>query len=631
MDNPFKKRATEYFGDPGSLISILSPEPLRRFFDGNAASCFDRLVTIVGTPGSGKTSIARLTEFDTVIALARLALLSREHKELTQTLAESGILDNSQPRILGFRLPTSSDFRNIWELPYSSKVRKGLLFSLIQSRAVLGWLRKLDSVGVDLRRIKINFLDQYGVQASLIHTDDPIEFRRHARTVEEKIFKVITALVPPDERDLAEFGPETTYEAFQIIESLTVSSIPNVCDAEVSMKPLCILDDAHELHPEQYVEVESWLKNREIKVARWIMTRVDAIGPETLRNALRQENEPNRPGSQKDRDWILRLMQRGTSSSAKRAYRSTVSDIARRYIDQMPVLRTRIKLENCLAAPAPTLNKTQMKALNNSVADLQAALGFSPERISHISSWIPGDLSSEVRLAVLRILLHREIRRTPQTDLFQLETSSPEVLPEARNVGAGLIAGAKLQLFHEFGRPFYYSFDRLADASGENIEQFIHLAGVLVELIETRVIRGRDPNLDAKTQNNALLDAAKETILNWTFPHSTEVRRLIEFIAGRCLERTLAPNAPLDDGANAFGIPQSDMDSFQKEGGLLVRVLHYALAYNAITLTEGYECKKRTWCLFQLGALPILANGLTFNRGGFCEGTLGQLIACIRE
>ena len=41
--------------------------------------------------------------------------------------------------------------------------------------------------------------------------------------------------------------------------------------------------------------------------------------------------------------------------------------------------------------------------------------------------------------------------------------------------------------------------------------------------------------------------------------------------------------------------------------------------------------QKKTWCLFQLGGLPKLDNGFTFSRGGFCEGTLGQLISSIEE
>lgn len=630
MDNPFKKRATEYFEDPASLILVLSPEPLRRFFEGNAAAYFDRLVTIVGTPGSGKTSIARLIEFDTVIALLR-SLHSKDHKDLAHTLSDCEALADSRPKILACRLPTTSDIRNIWELPYSTKVRHGLLRSLIQARAVLGWLRKLEGVGVDLSRIKIIAREQSEVQAQLIHTEDPLAFRAYARAVEEKIFKIITALVPPDESELVTSGPRTTYEAFQIVESFFVPSIPGIQDTDLSLRPLCIVDDAHELHPDQYTEVDSWLRNREIKIARWLMTRVDAIGSEALRKAL-QAPDPSQFGSTKDRDWILKLMQRGPGSTEKRAYRSTVKDIARRYIDQMPVLRRKgVQLDNCLAAPPPELTVGQLKDLEKSVTAVAKASGFSKERLEQIRSWIPSTVSDDEQLALTRILIHREMRRTPQAELFATDEPAPETLLEPRNVGSQLITGANLQLFHEFGKPYYYSFECLADASGENIEQFIHLAGVLVDQIETRVVRGRDPSLDAKAQNTILLDAAKGTIRSWNFPHSTEVKRLIDFIAERCRHRTLAPNAPLDDGANAFGIPQGDMDRFQKEGGKLVPILHYALAYNAITLNEGYECKRKTWCLFQLGGLPILANGLTFSKGGFCEGTLSDLIESIAE
>jgi hypothetical protein len=630
MDNPFKKRATEYFEDPASLILVLSPEPLRRFFEGNASAYFDRLVTVVGTPGSGKTSIARLVEFDTVIALLR-SLHSKDHKDLAQTLGECEMLADSRPKILACRLPTTSDVRNIWELPYSVKIRHGLLRSLIQARAVLGWLRKLEGVGVDLARIRIIAREQSEVQAGLIRTADPLAFRAHARAVEEKVFKIITALVPPSENELATSGLETTYEAFQIIESFLVPEISGIQGGELTLRPLCIVDDAHELHPDQYSEVDLWLKNREIKVARWLMTRVDAVSPEALRKAL-QTPDSGQFGSTKDRDWILKLMQRGSASSEKRAYRATVKDIARRYIDQMPVLRRRgVQLDNCLAAAQPELTASQLKDLEKSVLIAAKTSGFSHERLDQIRSWIPPTASADEKLALTRILIHREMRRTPQAELFATEAPTPEALPEPRNVGSQLVNGASLQLFHEFGKPYYYSFERLADASGENIEQFIHLAGVLVDQIETRVVRGRDPNLDAKAQNSILVETAKGTIRSWNFPHSSEVRRLIAFIVERCLQRTLAPNAPLDDGANAFGIPQSDMERFQREGGKLVPVLHYALAYNAITLHESYECKRKTWCLFQLGGLPILANGLTFSKGGFCEGTLSELIESVTK
>jgi hypothetical protein len=213
-----------------------------------------------------------------------------------------------------------------------------------------------------------------------------------------------------------------------------------------------------------------------------------------------------------------------------------------------------------------------------------------------------------------------------------LESDYPEPEgEEAKKVKPSLIAGANIQLLHEFDRPFYFSFDRVADASNDNIEQFINLAGSLVEMIETRLLRGHPPGLDAKMQHQTLARRADETVKAWDFPYSEAVRKLVAFIAGHCKDKTLVGNAPLDDGANAFGIPQSEMNRLQNEGGDLIPVLHYALAYNALSLFENYECKNKTWCLFELGGLPIIINGLTFSRGGFCEGHLSDLKASIAK
>jgi hypothetical protein len=193
-----------------------------------------------------------------------------------------------------------------------------------------------------------------------------------------------------------------------------------------------------------------------------------------------------------------------------------------------------------------------------------------------------------------------------------------------------LIRGAQLQLLHEYERPFFFSFERLADASSGNIEQFINLADALVDALETKLLRGKQVLLDAKEQHQCLTERATKTINEWNFPHSEATRKLVYFIAQKCLAKTMEANAPLADGANAFGIPQTEMNTLRNYPQFAL-LLHFALAYNALALKENYQCKGETWCLFVLGGLPCIRYGLTLNQGGFCEGHLAELIEAIKQ
>ncbi len=641
MDNPFKKRATEFIEDPASFVSLTSPAPLKLFFENDSSVLFDRLITVIGTPGSGKTTLARLMDIETLFILLRSN--SQNSKSLRTALVDYQVINSSNPRFLSYRLPSSSNLRDIWELPYSENLRSTLLRSFVQAKATLGWIRKLEKVEINISDIHIITKEGSETQSILLHAVNTLEFRQYARNVEEQILRVITSLLPPSEAELLDSISNLRFDAFEVIESF---SIPNNSEQDTNtllLKPMLIIDDAHELHPVQFQDLTCWLKSREMKIARWLMTRIDAISHGDFRKALIEaDNDKSRPGATIGRDHIFKLMQRERKD--RKTFRSIARDISKQYIQQMQSFRRKgiTTLSDCLSSEPIQISKIDLSKLQKLVNQLIAEISLPEYKIIKIRDSIPSKPDDRF-LATYRILLNREKKRSPQNDIFAFTVEPSDGIPALEPVETeeddkkisdkkpDLLKGAEIQLMHEYDRPFFYTFDRLADASSDNIEQFINLAGALVDGLETKLLRGKPAKLDAKEQHQLLTERAAKTIKEWDFPNSEAVKKLVAFIANKCIARTLEPNAPLDDGANAFGIPQQEMYELQSKEPAFANALHFALAYNALTLIEHYECKNKTWCIFELGGLPSIVHRLTLNRGGFCEGHLSDLLGAINQ
>ncbi|MFH1814397.1 MAG: hypothetical protein ABIF28_09565 [Pseudomonadota bacterium] len=627
--NPWHKRANEFIRDASELLPLISPRPINDFFKKDPARLFDRLVVVVGSPGSGKTTLARLLEFRTLAAMRDFEK-NADVRELLASLSKAGVLENLSPAMLALRLPTGGQLRSIWELPYDERLRHRLLRAMIQAKAVLGWLRQLEEVGVDLKKVRIVTTGHAESAREAVSADDLAGFRERARVTERAIFKLIGALVPPPEEGLGQLLSDVAYEPFSIIESIEIDKWR---DTTLRLRPMIILDDAHELHPLQLEDVDLWLRDREVKVSRWILTRPDSLNLEDFRRVLRDEERPT-PGTQPGRDRIRVLLQdTGTQPGRDRtAFRAVAEDVAKRYLHPLANFNRRgsLSLKTLLnAASVPIVADGDLRLLKADNARLALETGVSADQLAAMEAVYPSDIAEDVKAALTHIMLHRELRRTPQRSLFA-GAAEEELTQDLPKVQRALATGAELHLLHRFDRPFYFGFDRLADAGNENIEQFVTLASTLVDLLETQAIRGKPLRLDARQQHKALREHATKLIEQWDFPYAPKVRRLVEFIASRCRDLTLRSNAPLGDGANAYGVLLAEFANLGLNDEL-ARVLHYALAYQALVLIEPYVCKGKTWALLELGGLPIVANGFTLSRGGFAEGALAQLKNAVED
>ena len=171
----------------------------------------------------------------------------------------------------------------------------------------------------------------------------------------------------------------------------------------------------------------------------------------------------------------------------------------------------------------------------------------------------------------------------------------------------------------------HYGFEDLCDASNENAEVFLQYSGALVARMETLAIRNQTPALNAKAQQAALSVKAKAIINEWSFAFSRRVRKLVDAIASECVEISTTPNARLGNGANAIGIPESEMSAMLEKKSDVAVVLKHAMANGAISVRRDYGQGHKTWCLIELSGTVCLAHGLTLKRGGFLERRISYL------
>ena len=629
MVNPFEKRATEYLRDDEAFLAIVTPEPLVTFLEKPAQEerLYDRLAMIIGTPGSGKTTLARFFEFKTLRTLLRSRHLN-SYRPLVDILTSCGAIRDGHPTLVGGRLPLEAEYREFWELPYPEELRVHLMVRLLQARAVLVWLRHIQDSGVPLDEVEIVPRADAHAAVEYVGGRAGPGLLDRARDVELAIYRISAALVPPDIEDI-DPGSTDAYRPFNVIEAFRIPDGGQTLD----LRPLIMFDDAHSLHPDQLMAVRGWLVKRELKIARWVLTRLDALSSgDVLLDPTAGSDES---GLKPSREITVVPMQSGDErANERRAFRKMAKDMAGRYLRQMDMFNRRglHRLGDLLSTTPQTISDAKIRQHARHVDDLQHRYGISTERRHDLERQVrsylatTGDDGDDVRLGILSVLFERYAKRVPQRSLF--DESIDDVEPaRPLTVDAGVADGARIHLLHKYDRPYYFGVDTLCDAGSENVEQFLQLAARLVSQSETQLIRrGNDPVLPSDIQHKLLRERASQLICEWDFPQCDLVRRLANGIATQCLTKSREGNAPLGGGANSVGIPQDEFDSIPINNPDLARVIKFGVAYNAFALVPNHRTKNRTWCLIELGGVLLLHHGLTLKRGGFLERRVDDLV-----
>ena len=509
------------------------------------------------------------------------------------------------------------------------------MLSLIQARALLALFRNLTASGVR-RPADIRFVIKSDAAASadLTGGDDPELIRAKARDVERAVYSIGASLVPPALTEIEEVA-RSPYRPFDVIRNVEIEWDHG---RRVTLKPLFFLDDAHTLQEKQFDAIFRDLARREIRVGRWIMMRFDTLEPHSI---FRAPGAESLPGLKSSRDYQEVFMQTpGNRDGDRKSFRRMATDMADRYLRHYRPLRDLgfSRFTDLLQEAPASLTAGQISEFRRLVETEQRRLRIPASCRATIDQSVDeyaggarsSDLREDVKLGMSRILLHRYANRVPQQSLAIFETSDPEPnVPLKPN--SGVAEGARAHLRMLFGRPYHYGIDDLSDASDENAELFLHLAGALASRMETLAIKRSSPVLSASDQQDELVRKAADIISRWNFPYARKVSDLVEGIAAECVDETRKPNARLGAGANAVGIHQDEMDRLLKSGSEVATVLKFAVAYGAMRQPViNYGQGGKQWCLLELCGPVCLKHSLTLRRGGFLERRVADIARFIK-
>ena len=637
MINPFEKRATEYLRDDEAFLAMVTPEPLTTFFQKQAEEdrLYDRLSVIIGTPGSGKTTLARLFQFSTLRTLLRNRSMTNYKLLIDRLKACRAIDDNERPTIIGGRLPLEAEYRDFWEFPYSKDLNTKLMIALLQARTVLAWLRNIRISGGSLDQVEIMPRTDALASLTTIGGKTGQDIYNRAREMELALYKISAALVPPDIRDIPQEAI-AAYQPFDVIEEFKITD----GEEQLQLRPLVIFDDAHSLHRTQFTELRIWLARRELRVSRWVLTRLDTLTPTDvlLDRVTSADDESDESRVKPSREiTVIRMQSDGNRANERRVFRKMAKGMADRYLRQMEIFARRDlrSLGDLLSTTAKTLPDGKIQQLEKHIEELQRGYGISVQLRRRLEKDVDdyltniGEKGRDLRFGILSVLFERYAKRI-QSSLFDDSFDNVEPNPPLK-IDAGVADGARVHLLHKYERPYFFGIDTLCDASSENAEQFLQLANRLVSQLETQLIRGKEPMLTSHLQHKLLRERATEIVREWNFPQCQFVRRLANGIATECLTKSLEGNASLGGGGIAFGIPQEEFEIIPSKYPFLAQVLQFGVAYNAFVLAPNHGTKKRLWCLVELGGVVLLHHGLTLRRGGFLERNTNDLLRLLKE
>lgn len=623
--NPFKLRASEKIESDTTFLRIYSPVILEDFAEKHKEEkLWDDVLFLRSSPGAGKSSLLRIFEPVTLVALFN-SKSNPNLKDLREYLRKIDVMDNNKINLLGVCLHCNRNYEILEDLPIDDSKKTRFFFALINARIVLSTLRgilnlKSLSFPEDLGQISIDYKLP---PSDLVDISFPCTGKQlydWAENIERRVYKALDSFLPVEE-----VQPQGHSELFTF--SLITKSSITINEEPVAGRYLFMFDDTHKLSIKQREFLIKYIIEQRKSYSIWIAERFEALtNRENLKSSFERDyNEIN----------LEALWQKKEGK-----FKNIVSNIANR--------RASISTED-----VPEFDQNLADDLNEAVFKENFVTGFQTilKRLEHIQShtikfneWIQYlktvDISHLERANLARqteIVMHKNLGQTQMEMEIELTVKELEA-----SINSSIQNAAEYFNANELKLPYYYGFDRILQLSSYNIDQFLQFASELYEGMLSNRIARKANIITAEEQHKIIRRVVNEkwNELSRLIPYHEQVKRFLQKFHEFALKETNRPTIPYAPGVTGFALKEpTDLRLIEEEFWLdddiyipLVNVLSTCISFNLIEKREVAHGKKGSdpTTVFYLNRWLCVRFNLPFGYGGWRSMRPAELLKWIK-
>lgn len=563
-----------------------------------------KLIVINGSPGSGKSSLLRLFETNTLIDLCKP---QTKNREAVTPLQKLGVINENVPAAFGIYIHCDSSLRGIANLDANGANDK-LLNTLLDVRILSSFLSSIKKLDASFQLF--DGLGNLKLKPLPLETFPPPLFGL------EHTFESLEATCRKIEEDFGTFLnsfpgsplPDSIIPHSRIFSIPYLQGIREQNSELVSFLPIVMLDDLHELYMAQRKQINDAFLERSA-IPRWIAVRKHVYEFEKL--VFLEEAIDERDYRELNLD-----------SASTGLFRKFVRNVANKRLALSSALQPYDvnSFEEQLDEDDLSFSLSREKLIN-AAPNVERDIQEYNSKVSAESHFeIKEKLSSQdlVDLETKLILLERQ-RNKRQRTLFESVEEDRETDGKVRDAAA-LFASKK------YNRPYYFSFDELAAVANKNVEQFLSVASLFVEKIISRAELNRDTSLSVLDQEKLFRKGAEIYYgrIEQRFERGYAIKQLVENLGTFFKAVTFRPSAPIAPGVNGVGFEREKLRAFletNKEDKNVIafrEILTKAVAANVLFVDEVKQGKPGSEkVVFYLNRLLCVKYELPLATGGW--------------